>query len=74
MSESPDEKIMTKGFSARPSEIKAIEDWAHDHRVSFSAALRCFARYGMANGVKPDEEPDLRKRQTKAERAKRRRS
>ncbi len=60
MSNLTDERIVTKGFSARPSEIKAIEDWAHDHRVSFSAALRCFARFGMVHGAVPDKEQDLR--------------
>ncbi len=60
MSDSSTERIVTKGFSARPSEIKAIETWAHDHRVSFSAALRCLARFGMTQGAVPVKEPDLR--------------
>jgi hypothetical protein len=39
-------------------EIEAVKEWAHQHRVSVGAAVRCMVRFSLANNAPLDDEPD----------------
>jgi hypothetical protein len=61
----PEKKTLGVSFVMPASEREALEEWVHQNRIkSVGAAVRCMIRFALANGVKPDDEPDLRRKAT----------
>ena len=56
-------KTLGVSFVMPPPEREALEEWLHQNRIkSVGAAVRCMIRFALANGVEPDDEPDLRRK------------
>lgn len=58
-----EKKMLGVSLVMTAAERDALDDWVHEHRVkSVGAAIRCMVRFALARGVKPDDEPDLRRK------------
>lgn len=65
-----EKKTLAVSFVIPPDERQALEDWAYHHRIkSVGAAVRCMIRFALANGVEPDDEPDMRRKPTQEQNA-----
>lgn len=58
-----EKKDVGVSFVMPAAEREALEEWVHQHRIkSVGAAVRCMIRFALANGVQPDDEPDMRRK------------